>query len=54
MVKKREAIAENYKWDLTTIFATDEAFELELADASTALDDARALAGTLTDSAENL
>lgn len=54
MVKKREAIAENYKWDLTTIFATDEAFELELADASTALDDARALAGILTDSAENL
>lgn len=54
MVKKREAIAENYKWDLTTIFATDEAFELELADASTALEDARALAGTLTDSAENL
>ena len=54
MVKKREAIAENYKWDLTTIFATDEAFELELADASTALDDARALAGTLIDSAENL
>ena len=54
MVKKREAIAENYKWDLTTIFATDEAFELELVDASTALDDARALAGTLTDSAENL
>ena len=54
MVKKREAIAENYKWDLTTIFATDEAFELELADASTALEDARALAGTLIDSAENL
>lgn len=54
MVKKREAIAENYKWDLTTIFATDEAFELELADASTALEDARALAGILTDSAENL
>lgn len=54
MVKKREAIDEKYKWDLTTIFATDEAFEVELADVLAALEDARALAGTLTDSAENL
>ena len=54
MVKKREAIDEKYKWDLTTIFATDEAFEVELADVLAALEDARALAGTLKDSAENL
>ena len=54
MVKKREAIDEKYKWDLTTIFATDEAFEAELAEVLTALEDARNLAGTLTDSAENL
>lgn len=54
MVKKREAIDEKYKWDLTTIFATDEAFEAELAEVLTALEDARSLAGTLTDSAENL
>lgn len=54
MVKKREAIDEKYKWDLTTIFETDEAFEVELADVLAALEDARALAGTLTDSAENL
>ena len=32
MVKKREAIDEKYKWDLTTIFATDEALEAELAE----------------------
>ena len=54
MVKKREAIDEKYKWDLTTIFATDEAFEAELAEVLTALEDTRSLAGTLTDSAENL
>ena len=54
MVKKREAIDEKYKWDLTTIFATDEAFEAELAEVLTVLEDARNLAGTLTDSAENL
>ena len=54
MVKKREAIDEKYKWDLMTIFATDEAFEAELAEVLTALEDARNLAGTLTDSAENL
>ena len=54
MVKKREAIDEKYKWDLMTIFATDEAFEAELAEVLTALKDARNLAGTLTDSAENL
>lgn len=54
MVKKREAIDDKYKWDLTTIFETDEAFEVELADVLAALEDARALAGTLTDSAENL
>lgn len=54
MVKKREAIADKYKWDLTTIFETDEAFEKELSEVSAALDDASNLAGTLTDTAENL
>ncbi|GHU40994.1 oligoendopeptidase F [Bacilli bacterium] len=54
MVKKREAIDEKYQWDLTTIFATDEVFEVELADVLAALEDARALAGTLTESAKNL
>ena len=54
MVKKREAIDEKYKWDLTTIFFFFFAFEAELAEVLTALEDARNLAGTLTDSAENL
>ncbi|GAB2023838.1 oligoendopeptidase F [Pseudolactococcus yaeyamensis] len=54
MVKKREAIDEKYQWDLTTIFVTDEAFEAELAKVLVALEEARAWAGTLTDSAENL
>ncbi len=54
MSDNRSHIDEKYKWDLTTIFATDEAFEVELADVLAALEDARALAGTLTDSAENL
>ena len=54
MVKKREAIDAQYQWDLTTIFATDAVFEAELADVLTALEDARSLAGTLTNSAETL
>ena len=54
MVKKREAIDATYQWDLTTIFATDAAFEAELAAVLGALEEARGLAGTLTDSAENL
>jgi oligoendopeptidase F len=54
MVKKREEIEAKYQWDLTTIFASDAVFEAELADALVALDEAKKLAGTLTDSAENL
>lgn len=54
MVKERDAIALTDQWDLTTIFATDEMFEAELAAVSGELDQARLLAGTLTDSADNL
>ena len=31
MAKQRNEIEEKYTWDLTTIFPTDEAFEMELA-----------------------
>ncbi|MGT2754223.1 oligoendopeptidase F [Streptococcus ovis] len=52
MTKQRNEIDEKYQWDLTTIFATDEAWEAELADLSAETEKAKELAGHLLDSAE--
>lgn len=54
MVKQRDEISQDYQWDLTTIFETDQVFEEELSNVLAELDKARGLAGTLIDSAENL
>ncbi|MDR1606050.1 MAG: oligoendopeptidase F [Streptococcaceae bacterium] len=54
MVKERTEIAEQYQWDLTTVFESDAAFEVELTDVSGQLEVARELAGTLIDTAESL
>lgn len=54
MVKQRGEIAQEYQWDLTTIFETDQLFEAELNEVLADLDKAKGLAGTLIDSAENL
>ncbi|RSJ18553.1 Oligoendopeptidase F, plasmid [Streptococcus intermedius] len=54
MAKQRNEIEEKYTWDLTTIFPTDEAFEMELAQVSKELKEASHLAGHLLDSADSL
>ena len=54
MAKQRNEIEEKYTWDLSTIFLTDEAFEIELAQVSEELKNASNLAGHLLDSAESL
>lgn len=52
MTKERNEIEEKYKWDLTTIFATDEAWEDELAALMVETEKAKDLAGQLLDSAK--
>ena len=54
MVKKRDELSQDYQWDLTTIFETDQLFETELNQVLEELDEAKGLVGTLVDSAENL
>ncbi|GFH41729.1 group B oligopeptidase PepB [Lactococcus hodotermopsidis] len=54
MVKKRDEIDEKYKWDLSTVFATDADFEAELATINDKLDGARDLVGRLTQSGAEL
>ena len=54
MVKQRNDIDEKYTWDLSTIYATDQAFEEELAALTAAIEEAASLAGHLLDSAETL
>ena len=54
MVKQRNEIDEKYTWDLTTIFATDQDFEAELAALTEAIEAAKPLAGHLLDSAKSL
>ena len=54
MVKQRNEIEEKYTWDLTTIFATDQDFEAELAALTEAIEAAKPLAGHLLDSAKSL
>ena len=54
MAKQRNEIEEKYTWDLSTIFLTDEAFEVELAQVSEEVKKAASLAGHLLDSADSL
>ena len=54
MAKQRNEIEEKYTWDLSTIFPTDEAFEVELAQVSEEVKKAASLAGHLLDSADSL
>ena len=41
MSDKRSDIDEKYKWDLSTVFATDETWEAELAKLDADLEDAK-------------
>lgn len=54
MAKQRNEIEEKYTWDLSTIFPTDEAFEVELAQVSEEVKKAASLARHLLDSADSL
>ncbi|MBJ8350398.1 oligoendopeptidase F [Streptococcus zalophi] len=54
MSDNRKHIAKEFTWDLTTIFATDELWEKELASLSSALDDAKQCEGHLLDSSHQL
>ena len=54
MVLQRNEINEKYTWDLSTIFATDQAWEEELAVLTEDTKEAASLEGHLLDSAESL
>ena len=54
MSDNRSHIDEKYQWDLTTVFATDELWEAEMAELSAELDRAKAFAGHLLDSSQSL
>ncbi|KXT73662.1 Oligoendopeptidase F [Streptococcus sp. DD10] len=54
MVKQRQEIEEQYQWDLSTIFSTDQAWEEELTALTGDLSQAEQYAGHLLDSAESL
>ncbi|WP_394404970.1 oligoendopeptidase F [Streptococcus sp. 20-1249] len=54
MTKQRNEIDDKYKWDLSTIFATDEAWEAELASIQEEMEKGRDFAGHLLDSAASL
>lgn len=54
MTKQRNDISEQYQWDLTTIFPTDEAWESEWAALQADVEKAAGLAGHLLDSAKSL
>ena len=49
MVKQRNEIDEKYQWDLSTIFATDQAWEEEAASLVTDIKAASHYAGHLLD-----
>lgn len=53
MTKERKEIEEKYKWDLTTIFPTDKAWEEELTDLMSEVEKTKELAGHLLDSAKS-
>ena len=52
--KTREEIAEKYKWNLTGLFANDEAWRNALNDIASRLDEVEKFKGTLTQSSANL
>ena len=54
MVKQRNEIDEQYQWDLSTIFATDQAWEEEAASVAADIKAASHYAGHLLDSAQTL
>ena len=54
MVKQRNEIDEKYQWDLSTIFATDQAWEDEASSLAADMKAASHYAGHLLDSAQNL
>ena len=54
MSDNRSDIDEKYKWDLSTVFATDETWEAELAKLDAGLEDAKKYKGHLTQSSKNL
>lgn len=54
MTKQRNEIDDKYKWDLTIIFATDQAWEAELAAIQEELEKAKDFVGHLLDSAASL
>ena len=48
MVKQRNEIDEKYQWDLSTIFATDQAWEEEATALAAAIKDAAHFAGSFS------
>lgn len=54
MVKQRNEIDEKYQWDLSTIFATDQAWEEEATALAAAIKEAAHFAGSLLSSPANL
>ena len=54
MAKKRDEIAENLTWDLSTVFENDATWELELKRVSEKLETVNAYEGHLLDSAQSL
>ncbi|MDG3131729.1 oligoendopeptidase F [Streptococcus suis] len=53
MSKQRHEIEEKYQWDLSTVFPTDEAWEMELKTLQAETEKARDYAGHLLDSAKS-
>lgn len=54
MSDNRSHIDEKYQWDLSTVFATDDAWEAELANLDSDLENAKAYKGHLTASSNDL
>ena len=54
MSDNRSHIDEKYQWDLSTVFATDDAWESELASLDSDLENAKAYKGRLTASSNDL
>ena len=53
MSDNRSHIDEKYQWDLSTVFATDDAWEAELASLDSDLENAKAYKGRLTASSND-
>lgn len=52
--QSRDAIAEEYKWDLNSLFSSDEEWQQSVDDLESKMDDIQQFKGKLTSSAENL